>query len=391
VSYSSNSPPGYKYTTASSYPHLSHRPKILHLDLSSIAVSLAKTNKEGFKISLGRIIPLIVNLATRSKPSSVSEIVAVFLDALPRLTAVTKLYVKHDYSGACCDHPLIRQSLRDIWRVFGDRLQSLQVHVIFENLELLLPTSLHLPCLELFTVQTEGLNSIAASACESIIPTTVKSHASSLRSVSFTTENAAVDPRPIFQSLQLLPCLRAIHLSFPFGPSVPSPFPAYDLLYSCRGFLEFLSLDFGTYMREHASRSLSLFREDWCFVDLPRLSELRIDPPIMTLRQDFIDYIHRFAPSLISLWIKPHLVLRVHETYQLSSIFHNFLFLRNLSICIHLFCPDILALLARTLSCLQTLTLGYLIVSPTTAGLQFFGRELSRQVTNHLFLLTFLS
>jgi len=155
--------------TASSYPHLSCRPKSLHLDLSLIAESLAKMNK---KSSLGRIIPLIVNFATRSKFVSVPEIVEFCLDALPQFTAVTMLHLKHDYSGACRNHPLILQSLRHVWQVFGNRLQSLRVHVAFENLDLLLPTSLHwhLPCLEFLTIDAEGLSSIPAGACESIIP-----------------------------------------------------------------------------------------------------------------------------------------------------------------------------------------------------------------------------
>ena len=50
----------------------------------------------------------------------------------------------------------------------------------------------------------------------------IQSHTSSLRDVTFTTKNIAVDFRPIFRSLQHVAHLRAIHLSFPFGPFVTS-------------------------------------------------------------------------------------------------------------------------------------------------------------------------
>lgn len=200
-----------------------------------------------------------------------------------------------------------------------------------------------------------------------------KSHKSSLRSVTFKTKNAAVNLRPIFWSLRDLPCLQAIHLSFPFGHSAPCPFPAYDMLYSCQHHLKFLSLEFAKAYNPNRdySRSISLFSEDWCFVNLPRLRELRVVPPTsQTLDQGFVNYIHRFAPSLISLWINPHhdLVLCLSKVNQLSSIFSDFLSLRNLTICIRLFCPDILVLLAKTLPQLRTLTLKYFEIGSTTIG-----------------------
>ena len=329
--------------------------------------------KQGYNSSLRQIIPLITSLVTKSKPhrlGSVSEIVAVVLDTLPQLTAVTKLYIIHDHSGACRDDPLILQLLRDIWQIFGDQLQSLQVQVAFENLELLLPTSLHLPYLKVLTVNAEGFSSATAIACESIIPTTIQSHASSLRNVSFMTQHAAINPQPIFQSLQNLPCLQAIDLSFPF---IGRPFPAYNMLYNCRQHLKFLSLSFGTYMGGHTCHSLSLFHENWCTLNLPHIRELRINPPIMlrVLSQEFVDYIHRFAQSLISLWIKPNLRLDYREVKKLCSIFPDFLSLRNLTIYIYWLCPDILALLAQTLPGLQTLSLLYDHIVPNRETLQY--------------------
>ena len=327
---------------------------------------------------MGRFITNLVKRSKSNNLSTVSEFVAVALDALPRLTAVTKLSVIHSYTGAYHDAPLILQLLRDVWQIFGDRLRSLQVQVVFENLELLLPASLNLPNLEILTVNADGISSTMASTCESIIPTVIRSHASSLRNVSFTTGNAAVDTRPIFQSLQVLPGLQAIHISIPFGPFVPSPFPANHMLYNCQHHLEFLSLDFGTFMHDHALRSSTLFSEDWCFVNLPRLRELRINPPIMGSSREFIDYIHRFAPSLTSLWIKPNLKLHYN---QLGSIFRDFLSLRNLSISIEWFFPDVLALLAQTLPHLQTLNLRYSHLDATTQQLLHDNRPLSLLVS----------
>lgn len=313
--------------------------------------------------SLGRFVKNLVKRNKSDKLGTVSEIVAVGLDALPRLAAVTRLFIIHQDDGACHDVPLIRQLLRDVWKIFGDRLQSLQVQVVFENLELLLPTHLHLPNLVMLSVKAEGFSSIKAGVCEAVIPTMIRSHASSLRAVAFTTGNAAVDTQPIFQSLQVLPRLLAIYLSIPFGPFVPKPFPATRMLYGCRRRLQLLSLDFGTFMGEHAWRSSTLFSEDWCSVDLPCLRELRINPPIMDSSQGFIDYIHRFAPSLITLWIKPNLVFRYDG---LGSLCRDFLSLRNLSISIDYFSPDVLALLARRLPRLQALNLRYNYLTATT-------------------------
>ena len=335
--------------------------------------------------SLGRFITNLVKRSKFDNLGTVSEIVAVALDALPRLAAVTKLFVIHGYTGAYHDAPLILQLLRDVWQIFGDRLRSLQVQVVFENLELLLPASLNLPNL---SVNADGVSSTTASTCESIIPTVIRSHASSLRDVSFTTGNAAIDTRPIFQSLQALPGLQAIHISIPFGPFVPSPFPANHMLYSCRRHLEFLSLDFRTFMRDHASRSSTLFSEDWCSVDLPHLRELRINPPIMGSSQEFIDYIHRFAPSLTSLWIKPNLKLRYN---QLGSIFRDFLSLRNLSISIEWFFPDVLALLAQTLPHLLTLHLRYSHLAASTQQLLRDDTRPLSLLVSWFFLLDFIN
>ena len=315
--------------------------------------------------SLGQ---MIFNLVTRgeSEPDSVPEIFAVALEALPRLTAVTKLSVVHDYTGAWRDDPLIQQVIRCVWQFIGDRLRFLKVRVALENLERLLPTSLHLPYLKILAVNAEGYSRVADNAGEFIISTMIQSHSSSLRDVSFTTKNTAIDLRRISQSLQHLPRLQAIHLSLPFGPVVPHPLPAYDLLYSCRRHLEVLSLDFENYTREDALTPLSIFRERWCYVDLPHVRDLRINPPIKDFGREFIEYIHRFAPSLISLSINLDLNLNYSDVELLSSIFHDFLSLQNLSICTRCFCPDILALLARTLPCLRTLNLTYSYISTTT-------------------------
>lgn len=329
-------------------------------------MSLSRMN-EGCN-SFGRMIPLIFSLITRIKYDQLSSI-AEIIDALPRLTAVTKLHVIYDYNGAGYDDPLILDLIKNVWHVFGDRLRFLQVRVAFDNLELLLPPSLHLPYLEVLRIDADGSNTIPAIGYEPNISSMIKSHSSSLRDVSFTANNIAVDLRPIFRSLQDVHRLQAIHLSFPFGPFVPSPFPAHDMLYSCRHRLESLSLNFGTYRREHAFRSFSLFREDWCAVDLPHLRELKIDPPIMFFGQEFVDYIHQFAPSLISLSINPNLRLRYHEAERLSEIFPDFLSLKNLSICIRYLCPGILALLAQTLPRLQTLHLWYSYISVAEEGM----------------------
>jgi hypothetical protein len=155
------------------------------------------------------------------------------------------------------------------------------------------------------------------------------------------------------------------------------------LLHSCRRHLQVLSLSFGTYTEENALPSSSLFGENWCYVDLPHVRDLRIDPPAMIFGPEFVEYIHRFAPSLISLSIEPNLKLRYCQAEQLSSIFHDFLSLRNLSICTRCLCPDILGLFARTLPLLQTLSLRYSYISPTTdqAGRSFNDSELSDLVS----------
>src|SRR5258705_485527 len=95
--------------------------------------------------SLGRFITNLVKRNKSEKLGTVSEIVAVVLDTLPRLAAVTNLSIVHDYNGTCHDAPLILQLLKDVWKIFGDRLRSLKVQVVFENLGFLLPISLHLP------------------------------------------------------------------------------------------------------------------------------------------------------------------------------------------------------------------------------------------------------
>jgi hypothetical protein len=133
-----SSHPHTSYTHASSYPHLSCQPKTLQIDLSRIAISLAQKD---FKEARGcDIIPpslpqfqTSLQNAWAHYPDSLPLRSSTFIQSRPIDSAVTK------------------RSLANFCRSTASLL-SLQVRAIFDNLKLLVPSSLHLPHLEIFTV-----------------------------------------------------------------------------------------------------------------------------------------------------------------------------------------------------------------------------------------------
>ena len=199
---------------AARYPHLSSRPRTLYIDVNSIAKSLSR--RIG---SLGRIIPLIVNAVTRSKLKPLGtghKMVAIALDAIPRITAATKLYIAYDYECTERYDPMILQVIRDVWENLGGQLRHLHASVTFENLELLFPKSLHLPFLEILEIETPSRQSKITTNFAEATLSAIQSISPCLRKVFFMTD-ALIDFEPVFRSLKYdMPHLRLVFVIVPF-------------------------------------------------------------------------------------------------------------------------------------------------------------------------------
>ena len=367
-------------------PLLSPRPKALQIHMGSLKGVLQQREAPMPRSFMKRIGQSVVK-RTGGKSEAVMELDPIILDILPKLTGVTELSIIYKENDPPSYATMTSLIFAGAWKAFGDRLRSLSIHSSTANLGTLLPTSLRLPSLEIFSVETSVSTDTTEIVATTLIPFLV-THQSSLRQISIRINQYHLEVSSIFRCLQDMPCLHGISIQVGVPPNFFSvgqvPFNGYSMLMAHQQNLKSFALYFPYYPGLSSSLSHSaFFCQDWCHLKLPNLRDLTIEGAHTELCKEFFDYIHLFASSLVTLTISGYWI-SYKEARRLGRKLADFRSLGRLTLDIHTLSPSILAVFAQALPGLSHLVFRYHSISIVGDGPWARTYELSTLVSLEL-------